>query len=196
MSAANRFRDLLSQWESYEADDFQAKINDILGNSSAAWEFGPDPADESTMLFSLSIVNDPDWIARVSAVLDIPFQHGNVSAVLGIPPRHWERYFEYTDQNNTVHKIDGDDWLFRMSPADDPNMVRLKILADLPDSMDWFETVSIMLTGELGEINISKHIDRIDRVTKPTDLAPLIHLRPCFAKKFPTCAYRDFILSE
>lgn len=189
MSDASVFKDVLSTWEARETEDFCELVNDALGRPDAAWEFGPDPLDDDKMLFSISLRNDPDWTTAVSKRLGIPFQHGEVGATLGIPPRHWDRYFEYMDRDNQVREIDGETWAFRMSPADDPNMVRLSVFADLPPSVDWFDAVSIMLTGDLGERNVAERIDQVERIDNPQGSYPLADLRAAFARRFPGCHY-------
>lgn len=196
MNTARAFRELLSSWETREDDDFCLRINDFLGVSDAAWEFGPDPRDDDRMLFSISLRNDPEWTAHVSEVLGIPFQQGDIGATVGIPPRQWDRYFECVDRNNIVQEIDGESWSFSMSPSDDQNMVRLRIFADLPETVDWFETVSVMLTGELGESNVSAGIAHVDRAFEPDGLSAFAHLRSAFVHYFPKCHFREALLLE
>lgn len=196
MGRAISFRNLLSHWESYETDDFCAMVNDLLGAPDAAWEYGPDPTNPDRMLFSLSIRNDAEWAAHVCNALEIPFQQEDVGAVLGIPPRQWERYFEYTDRTNTVQDIDGESWLFELSPADERDMIRLGIFADLPEAVDWFDVVSIMLIGELGETNVSARIAQIYQLSEPQNLSPLSNLKSAFARHFPNCHFRDFLLGS
>ena len=183
---------LMKNRRKLSGDQFRDVLHKILGRSDLAWELGPDPLDEQHDVLSLSLMSNREYVCEIAVGLELPFKGENWSIQVGIPPRGWEKYFEFTASDGCKIAIEGEKWHFNIVK----NNLRAKIYLSPESSFPcaYFSSIArILIVGELGEQNVEKLISDIVCVeySPVISLKPLIKLRSDFVNLFPFCSYNS-----
>jgi hypothetical protein len=166
----------------------------------AAWELGPDLVDPDIDRLSLSVRDVPELRTNSSLAAQLPSTGQGWIIDFGLPPRDWEIYFEATINGEDL-EIEGSEWSWSM--ADAGGQVTLKIVpADQFRKLGDQESndlAGIIVTGELGESNVSKFVKSVD-VSRTEQASeqwfPMESLRKKFVEKFPDCEYGAWLVSS
>lgn len=168
------------------------------------WELGPDLVAPDIDRLSLSVDDMPALRTNPS----LPLQGDGWIIGLGIPPRDWEIYFE-AKMNGKDLEIEGSEWFWTMvdvDPEPDAEVDEQVMITIAPSNQfekltddELGELAGIIVTGELGESNVSRFVRWID--VSPARLAseewfPMESLRKKFVEKFPDCEYGGWLATS
>jgi hypothetical protein len=157
---------------------------------------GPDPAIDQTTVLSLSLFNDSSVIEKLRTDLGLPICGEDWRVQVGIPPRMWEMYFEYTSADGRDYRIEGKNWKWELNRIGDSANITLCPDVTIEDA-DKFDIGRILLSGELGEKNLKDFVDTISVGNQSSDGAqPMRALKREFAQLFPKCSYREFFITN
>jgi hypothetical protein len=186
-------------------DGFSELMAQILSRwPDAGWELGPDLVAPDIDRLSLSVDDMPALRTNPS----LPLQGNGWMIGLGIPPRDWEIYFE-AKMNGKDLKIEGSEWFWTMVDVDaEPDAeVDAQVMITIAPSNQFekltddelAELAGIIVTGELGESNVSRFVRWIDVSSArlaSEEWLPMESLRKKFVEKFPDCAYGDWLATS
>ena len=188
--------DLMGNWKSSSESEIRCLVNEILGHDYFAWEFGPDPMDDDISVLSISLERSAGEVTQLASDLGLPIQGNGWRVQVGMPPRDWDRYFEYEGRSGISYRIEGSHWLYELIPEDN-DKVRVELFPDIAiEPKDGDEISRILLIGEIGERNLAEKICNVSigNSRKPGTKA-IENLRSEFAELYPDCAYREFLKS-
>jgi hypothetical protein len=196
---------LMNHREQAGDEGFSELMAKILSHwPDAGWELGPDLADPGIDRLSLSVDDMPE----LRTILSLPLQGDGWVIGLGIPPRDWEIYFEAKMNGKDLH-IEGSEWFWSIvdvDPQPDADVDEQVMITIAPSSQfekltddELGELAGIIVTGELGEWNVSRFVRWID--VSPTrrdseEWFPMESLRKKFVEKFPDCEYGGWLATS
>ena len=170
------------------SEKFGELLDEIVKLDGCGWELGPDFASPASTALAFSALCERRTIDRLEEELGLPLFGGDWSVVIGVPPRHWERYFEYVASDGQSHAIEGSKWQYNLTRENDRIAIELCVPSSLP--IDLFNEVArILCVGELGELNLIEFVSRISYGLSKTDAKPIQLLRADFVSHFPQCHY-------
>lgn len=184
---------LMENREKVSSSAFSELLDEIVQLKGCGWELGPNPIDSNKTILAFSSLGDQANIDRISEEMDLPIVRDEWSAIVGIPPRIWDQYFQYTSTNGSRYEIAGSTWKYAFIESDS----KIQILLD--SSPAQYEDVcnelgKILCVGELGEENIRRFVSRIYCVAlECSESKSVSFLRENFIKQFPDCHYRDVL---
>ena len=191
-------RDLVHLMENRERlslADFRSLLDEIADLQDSGWEMGPDPNDPSTTVLAFSIFAHETVLARITNQFALPISGNGWRVRAGIPPRDWERYFEYPTHSGTRYRVEGADWRYRVRAEGGMAKIILYPPRDNSDSFD--ELAHVLCVGELGEDNLADFVSGIEcDPLDPSAGRPFCGLRGEFASLFKGCHYREFFVRE
>ena len=192
-------RDLVHLMENREkasTEAFSELLDEIVRLNGCGWELGPDPADITKDILAFSTLGDRANVDRIREEMDLPLTGDDWSVIIGIPPRIWDRYFEYTAANGSVYEIEGLSWRYSMIETGG----RAEILLDpSPNKYPAIceELARILCVGELGEENLDDFVSAVSCANlASSEGKPLSYLREDFVRRFPACHYDTVFRSD
>lgn len=185
-------RDLIHLMENRDkvsTEAFSQLLDEIVQLNGCGWELGPDPENPERAILAFSSLGNQTILERIREEMNLPITRNRWSVVIGIPPRIWDRYFQYTDTAGKIFEIEGSYWRYRLNNSG--NTVEI-LLDPSPSTYPGFceELARILCVGELGEQNIVDFVSDLSCVKlRHNESRSLSFLREDFANSFPTCHY-------
>jgi len=205
----NNLSHLMNHREKAGDAGFSELMAQILSQwPDVGWELGSDPVSPDIDRLSLSVDDVPELRSNPTLAAQLPLKGEGWIIGLGIPPRDWEMYFE-AEMNGKDLKIEGSEWFWTIvdvDPEPDAEVDQQMMITIAPSSQfekltddELGELAGIIVTGELGESNVSRFVRWID--VSPTrqgsgEWFPMDSLRKRFVEKFPDCEYGDWLATS
>jgi hypothetical protein len=201
----NNLSHLMNHREQAGDEGFSELMAKILSRwPEVGWELGPDLIDPGIDRLSLSVDDMPELRTNPS----LPLQGEGWMISLGIPPRDWEIYFE-AKMNGKDLNIEGSEWFWTIvdvDPEPEAEVDKQVMITIAPSSQfgnltddELAELAGIIVTGELGESNVSRLVRWIDVSSTrqgSAEWSPMESLRKKFVEKFPDCEYGGWLATS
>jgi hypothetical protein len=200
---------LMKHREQAGEEGFSELMGQILSQSpDMGWELGPDLLAPDTYRLSLSSWDVLELCTNPLLAEQLPVKGDGWVIGLGMPPRDWEMYFE-ANMNGKDLAIEGSEWFWTIAdvePNPDADVDKQVMITIAPSSQfatltdeELEEFAGIIVTGELGELNVARFVRWIDvSTTKEGSDAwfPMDSLRKKFVEKFPDCEYGAWLVTS
>ena len=187
---------LMDNREKASTEAFSELLDDIVRLNGCGWELGPDPDDSAKAILAFSSRGNQANVDRIREEMNLPINRSDWSVIVGIPPRIWDRYFQYADANGQTYEIEGSNWRYGM--IDSGGTVEV-LLDSSPTKYPNIcgELASILCVGELGEQNIVDFVSGVSCARLGlNESKPLSSLREDFVHRFPACHYESVFRAD